>query len=85
MGRHTAEVFGLENWTSEKPTYITEGPIDSLFLPNAIAACGSGFDGCRAGLEDQDIMKASHKRIYIWDNEPRNKDIVSSHEHRYAS
>jgi hypothetical protein len=70
------KMFGLENWTSETPTYVTEGPIDSLFLPNALAACGSDLMGAVRVLEDQELLKPAQKRIYIWDNEPRNKDIV---------
>ena len=47
---------------------ITEGPIDSLYLDNAIALAGSDADG---GINIQ------HQQCtMIFDNEPRNKEIV---------
>ena len=48
---------------------ITEGPIDSLFLDNAIALAGSDADG---GINIQ------HQQCtMIFDNEPRNEHIVN--------
>ena len=49
------------------PTYITEGPLDSLFIPNAIAMCGSDVH-----LGDWGISN----RVWVYDNEPRNPQIV---------
>lgn len=70
------KVFGLDAWTPDKLTYVVEGPIDALFVPNAISTCGSDLlSGIRL-LEDQNIMKVTHRRVYVWDNEPRNKEIV---------
>ena len=48
---------------------ITEGPIDSLFLDNAIAMAGSDADG--------DINIQHQQCTMIYDNEPRNEHIVS--------
>ena len=48
---------------------MVEGPIDSLFLPNGIAVSGSDF----AKL-DREIMKS--KCVLIFDNEPRNQEVV---------
>ena len=50
-----------------KPIYIVEGPIDSLFLDNSVAMVGSDFD-----------PRSHHWSDYIWvyDNEPRNRQIV---------
>jgi hypothetical protein len=70
------KVFGLEAWSPDKLTLIVEGPIDSLFLPNALSPCGSDLLSGMRCLEDADILKPSHPRVYIWDNEPRNKEIV---------
>jgi hypothetical protein len=70
------KVFGLDHWKSDALTYIVEGPIDSLFLPNCLSPCGSDLlSGIRL-LEDADILSPSTRRVYIWDNEPRNKEIV---------
>jgi len=62
-------IYGLERIDYTKKVYAVEGPIDSLFLDNAIAVGGSSFD-C--------VMLQSIKGnlTIIPDNEPRNKEIV---------
>lgn len=58
------KVFGLERIDFTKPTYIVEGPIDSLFLPNCLAMAGADAP-----------EKYAAKSINIFDNEPRSVDI----------
>ena len=60
-------IYGLDTLDVNKTTYITEGPIDSLFLPNAIAVAGS----------DLEITTLKRKAVYVFDNEPRNGEIVN--------
>ena len=60
-------IYGLDRLDVSKTTYITEGPIDSLFLPNAIAVAGS----------DLEIQSLKRKAVYVFDNEPRNGEIVN--------
>lgn len=60
------KVYGLDSIDREKPVYVTEGPFDSTFLRNAIAMCGS----------DVDLSTLDYQFIYVYDNEPRNKQIV---------
>ena len=62
------KMFGLENVDIDKKIYIVEGPIDSLFLDNAIAMAGS------------DIKYNFNKFVVIYDNEPRNEQIVKKIE-----
>jgi hypothetical protein len=63
------KIYGLDRIDLNKPVMITEGPIDSLFLDNAIAMAGSDADG---GINIQ------HQQCtMIYDNEPRNEHIVS--------
>ena len=63
------KIYGLDRIDLNKPVMITEGPIDSLFLDNAIALAGSDADG---GINIQ------HQQCtMIYDNEPRNEHIVS--------
>ncbi|MCP4123671.1 MAG: hypothetical protein GY751_18125 [Bacteroidetes bacterium] len=64
-------IFGLEHLkrNSREPILVVEGPIDSLFLPNCIAVAGADF----AKLED---AVRTDKCILVFDNEPRNKEIV---------
>lgn len=62
------KIFGLDRVSFQKHIYITEGPIDSLFIDNAVAAAGA--DLIITGVEPNNIT-------YIFDNEPRNKEIVT--------
>jgi hypothetical protein len=63
-----AKLFGLDQVDFSKKYYILEGPIDSLFLSNAVAMAGA--DGNVTGLENLD------NAVFVFDNEPRNKEIV---------
>ena len=51
---------------------MVEGPIDSLFINNCIAMAGA--DGNASGLRN--VQNA----VFIFDNEPRNKQIVERME-----
>ena len=62
------KVYGMDRIDTEKSVYVVEGPFDSTFVNNSIALCGS--DG------DLEYLKA-YDLIYAYDNEPRNKEIVS--------
>lgn len=61
------KIFGLDRVDFNKPYFIVEGAIDSLFLENAIAMAGA--DGNMAGLSRPD------NAIIVYDNEPRNAEI----------
>ena len=63
-------IYGLDRLDINKTIYITEGPIDSLFLPNAIAVAGS----------DLEIKNLKRKAVYVFDNEPRNREITQKME-----
>lgn len=65
-GDHT-KVYGLDQVDFHKTVYMVEGPIDSFFLPNCLAMAG-------ADVEQDWLVK--DKTIVIFDNEPRNKEIV---------
>ena len=62
------KLYGLEKINTQKPIYILEGPFDSLFVENSIAMCGSDVDIRSFGWSDY---------IWVFDNEPRNREIVS--------
>ena len=66
------KVFGLDRVDFKKEVIVVEGPIDSLFLPNCIALAGSSAD--------LSSLPLGQDTIYIFDNEPRNKDIVKQIE-----
>jgi len=61
------KVFGLNDVNEKEPVYVVEGPFDSLFLDNAIAMAGSDIDPRTFGWSDY---------IWVYDNEPRNRQIV---------
>ena len=62
-------IFGMNEVDKTKTIYVTEGPLDSLFLPNAIAVGGTSF----GKMETLDLPK--DKLVMIVDNQPRNKDV----------
>lgn len=61
------KVYGLDRVDPEKIVYVTEGPFDSHFIKNAIAMCGS----------DVDLSDYNYEFVYIFDNEPRSREICS--------
>lgn len=62
-------VYGIENIDWNKQIFVTEGPIDSLFIPNCIAVMTSAL--YRVKIDNA---------IYVNDCEPRNKEIVKQIE-----
>ena len=64
-----ALIFGLNELDRTKTINVVEGPIDSLFLDNAIACCGTSF----GKLESLDLPKEN--LVIIFDNQPRNKEV----------
>jgi len=61
--------FGLDRINEDKMIYVVEGPIDSMFLDNAVATADSN-------LESITSIYDKSKVTLIFDNEPRNKEIV---------
>ena len=62
------KIYGLDSIRKDAPVYVTEGPFDSTFIRNAIAMCGADVDISGWGISDP---------VYVYDNEPRNKEIVA--------
>jgi len=60
------KVFGLDRVKDDETIYVTEGPIDSLFIRNGIAMCGSDVSIDSFSFDDI---------VYVFDNEPRNREI----------
>lgn len=65
------KLYGLDTVDFDKRFYVTEGPIDSMFLSNAIAMAG-------ADLPYHTIDKKN--ATIVFDNEPRNREIVKKIE-----
>ena len=72
MFQEVPKIFGLDKVNFTKRYFITEGALDSLFLPNAIAMAGA--DGNVTGL------KHLKNAIFVFDCEPRNAEIVKRME-----
>ena len=63
------KIFGLERVNFTKEVKIVEGPIDSFFISNCVAAAGADL-----------FLKnklPNEKVTYIFDNEPRNLEIIN--------
>jgi hypothetical protein len=56
------KVYGLYELDKTKTRYCVEGPFDSLFVDNCIATCDANLTRVDADC-------------YIWDVQPRNKDV----------
>ena len=65
------KVFGLDSIDQNKPVYVFEGPIDSMFVPNSIASAGGDVT---SHLRMTDIPK--NKIVVVYDNERRSIHTV---------
>jgi hypothetical protein len=66
LDENKQKVYGLETVNLQEHVTIVEGPIDSMFLNNCLAAAGADLT---LRIEPDNIT-------YIFDNEPRNKEII---------
>jgi hypothetical protein len=67
------KIFGLDTVDFDKPVYVLEGPIDSMFIENSIAMAGSD-------LSFSLLDNFKNKITFVYDNEPRNKQIITRME-----
>ena len=67
LNEDAPKIYGLDKINETKPIYITEGPFDSTFVENSVAMCGSDLDIRSFGWSNY---------IWVFDNEPRNREIV---------
>ena len=68
IDKNAPKIFGLDRNDPKQLTYIVEGPFDSMFLPNALAMAGSDLDDAS--------MFYAKEVTFVYDNEPRNQEIV---------
>ena len=66
-------IYNLREVDYNKRVYVTEGPIDSLFLPNAIAVAGSDFSKLKSYVPTE-------QAVVIFDNERRNAELIKKME-----
>lgn len=67
------KLFGLHRIRKESKVYILEGQFDSFFVENSVASGDSNLGGVASVLPELDVT-------LVYDNEPRNKDIVKQIE-----
>jgi len=68
LNEEAPKVYGLDRINKEETVYVVEGPFDSTFVSNSVAMCGS--DSSLECLQGSSV-------VYVYDNEPRNKEIVT--------
>tara|TARA_B100001996_G_scaffold734_1_gene691 strand:- start:104 stop:1081 length:978 start_codon:yes stop_codon:yes gene_type:complete len=68
LDENKPKIYGLERIDKTKTVYIVEGPFDSTLLDNSVAMAGSDVDPRTYNWSDY---------IWVYDNEPRNREIVN--------
>ena len=68
----TPKIFGWNMIDTSKRIYVVEGPIDSLFLINSLATMDASL------YIAPSIVGLDFDYVFVYDNEPRNKQIVSN-------
>lgn len=63
------KVYGLDSVDFSKMVPVVEGPIDSMFIPNAIATAGGDLVSAVGSFDKKNL-------VIVYDNEPRSKETV---------
>lgn len=79
INEKTPLLFGFERLDLNKPIILVEGPLDSLFIENAMASVNASLATTatwflKGTKIDSDLLTV------ILDNEPRNKAVVKEYE-----
>jgi hypothetical protein len=77
INKKVPKIFGIDKINFKKPITIVEGPIDSLFLDNALASVNASL------VSTADRIKPYINRSLItvvFDNEPRNFHITKMYQ-----
>lgn len=62
-------IYNLDKIDTSKKIYVTEGPIDSMFLDNAVAVGNSDLAAISKALPKDKV-------VLVFDNQPRNQQLV---------
>ena len=68
----TPKIYGWDRLDTSKTVYVVEGPIDSLFLSNCLATMDAAL------YTAPSVIGLDFDYVFVYDNEPRNKQIVSN-------
>jgi hypothetical protein len=66
------KIFGWDGLDTSKTVYVVEGPIDSLFLNNSVATMDAAL------YTAPHTIGLDYDYVFVYDNEPRNNQIVSN-------
>lgn len=64
-------LYGVDRVNDSKIIYVTEGPIDSMFLDNSLATCTS-----ISKFKSLESIAPTERFVLVYDNEKRNPDTV---------
>lgn len=70
IDRNMPKIFGIDNTDTSKTHFILEGPIDSMFIDNAIAMAGGSID----------MNYVNENSVFVFDNEPRSVETCKKIE-----
>jgi len=70
LDENTPKIYGLDTVDESTDIYVLEGPIDSMFVNNAVATAGGDLSVVKEHLPKD-------KTIIVYDNEPRAKHTIS--------
>jgi hypothetical protein len=62
--------YGMDRVDLNSTVYVTEGPIDSMFLPNAVAILGMNHE----------LDPSVNDPVFVLDNEPRNREVIKQYD-----
>ena len=68
-----ARIFNINRVTEDKPIYVFEGPFDSMFIKNSVAVASSSLHTAAEFIDKS-------KLVLVYDNEPRNKEVMKQME-----
>lgn len=60
-------IYGVDRADKLKPVVVVEGPIDSMFISNAVAANGTALEKVTSMFDNT---------VLVFDNQPRNAQVV---------
>lgn len=67
-------IFGMDRVNFSKTVFVLEGALDATFIPNSIAVNGSSLQR----LNNMFTQEQLEKCVFMFDNEPRNPQIVGN-------
>jgi transcription elongation factor Elf1 len=74
LNEDVPKIFGLDRVDFNKRTYVFEGPIDAMFIPNSIATAGGDLVSSLKGIDNKKNL------VIVYDNEKRSKETIKKME-----